>query len=341
MRTPHSSFKWSLLGVGLAAGAAYVLRRRVSRQRFHGDVVVITGGSRGLGLELARQFGAEGARVAICARTAGDLRVALAELRGRGIDAIALACDVASPHQVEQLIEAVARRWGRIDVLVNNAGIIQVGPQDCMTLEDYEQSLDVHFWGPLLTIQQALPHMRRQGAGKIVNIASIGGRISVPHLLPYCVGKFALVGLSEGLAAELAREGIRVTTVCPGLMRTGSPRNALFKSQHRAEYAWFSVSASLPLVSINSRRAAKQIVNACWRGRRHVDISPAAKIGIGLHQALPETSAKILALVNQFLPGPGGIGRINVRGAQSRSIWSPSPLTWLNERAAIRNNEMR
>jgi NAD(P)-dependent dehydrogenase (short-subunit alcohol dehydrogenase family) len=279
--------------------------------------------------------------VAICARTSEDLQKALTDLRSAGVDAMAIVCDVASQHQVKQLVAQVIRHWGRIDVLVNNAGIIQVGPQVHMSVDDYEASLDTHFWGPLYLVEQVLPHMRRQGAGSIVNIASLGGKISVPHMLPYSVGKFALVGFSEGLTAELAEERIHVTTVCPGLMRTGSPRNALFKSRHRAEYAWFSISASLPLAAIGSRRAARQIVRACWLGKRQLSISPVAKVGTRMHSLFPEISIGLLGLVSRFLPKPGGIGPVQVRGHQSQSAWSPSHLTWLNEQAAQRNNEIR
>ena len=125
---------------------------------------------------------------------------------------------------------------GQIDVLVNNAGIIQVGPLDTMTAEDFRRALQTHFWGPLNTILAVLPQMRMRKAGRIVNISSLGGRVSIPHLLPYSASKFALVGLSKGLHSELRKEGITVTTVCPGLMRTGSPRNAEFKGKHRAGY---------------------------------------------------------------------------------------------------------
>jgi NAD(P)-dependent dehydrogenase (short-subunit alcohol dehydrogenase family) len=330
-----------LLGLAASGAAIYWAHRRTAKPKFDGAVVLITGGSRGLGLELAREWCAEGARVAICARTPEDLQRALADLHNSGVEAMAVTCDVTSQSQVKQLVEHILRRWGRIDVLVNNAGIIQVGPQPCMTVDDYEASLDTHFWGPLYTIEQVLPLMRHRGRGRIVNIASIGGKLSVPHLLPYCVGKFALVGLSEGLAAELAQDGILVTTVCPGLMRTGSPRNAFFKSQHRAEYAWFSISGSLPIVSVNSRRAARQIVRACWLGRRELLITPTANITARLHSLFPETSIRMLGIVSRFLPGPGGVGRINVAGEQSASTWSPSALTRLTELAAARNNEMR
>src|SRR5207302_995684 len=150
----------------------------------------------------------------------------------------------------ELMVDEVLDRFGRLHVLINNAGVIQVGPMEEMTLADYEDTMQTHFWAPLFTTLSVLPALRRQGEGRIVNISSIGGKIAVPHLLPYSASKFALTGFSEGLRAELLKDGIYVTTVCPGLMRTGSPRNADFKGQHRAEYAWFSISDSLPFFSM-------------------------------------------------------------------------------------------
>src|SRR5438270_7691587 len=104
--------------------------------------------------------------------------------------------------------------------------------------------------------------MRRRREGRIVNISSIGGKLSMPHLVPYGASKFALTGLSEGMRVELRKDGVFVTTVCPGLMRTGSPVNADFKGKHREEYSWFSISDSLPLLTMSAERAAGQIIGA-------------------------------------------------------------------------------
>ena len=154
---------------------------------------------------------------------------------------------------MEQTVEEILKLRGRIDVLVNNAGIIQVAPFENLNMQDFSSSMDVHAWGPLYMVQAVTPHMKRQGEGRIVNISSIGGLVAVPHLLAYTMGKFALTGLSDGLRAELAKDGIRVTTVAPGLMRTGSHVNAFFKGQHRKEFAWFSISGTNPLLSTHSR----------------------------------------------------------------------------------------
>jgi len=211
---------------------------------------------------------------------------------------------------------------------------------------DYEAALATNFWGALYTIAAVLPAMRARRAGRIVNVASIGGRLSVPHLLPYSVSKFALVGLSEGLRAELAGESIQVSTICPGLMRTGSPRHAWFKGRHRAEYAWFSVADSLPLVSMSAERAARQIVDALRFGDADRVLSLPARIGATLHGVFPGLTAELLGLVNRLLPGSRGPGRPSalaagaVKGEASTSSLSPSLLTTLGDRAAERANQI-
>ncbi len=253
---------------------------------------------------------------------------------------MAVPCDVTERTQVKELVSVVSEHFGGIDVLVNNAGVIQVGPIEVMTIEDYEEAMQTHFWGPLYATLAVLPEMRARREGRIVNISSIGGKISVPHLVPYSASKFALVGLSEGLRAELKKDGVIVTTVCPGLMRTGSPRNAVFKGRHRAEYAWFSISNALPVSAMKAERAARQIIAACKRGDAEVVLSIQAELVAKFHGLFPGLTADLLGLVNYLLPEAGGIGRRRAFGKDSQSGWSPSLLTVLNERAAEQNNEM-
>src|SRR5437588_12301410 len=195
-------------------------------------------------------------------------------------------------------------------------------------------------WAPYFTTVAVLPVMQKRKSGRIINISSIGGKISVPHLLPYSVGKFALTGFSEGLRSELLKDKVYVTTVCPGLMRTGSPRNAFFKGNNEAEYAWFSISDALPLISISANRAARQIVNACQRGDAEVVLSLPAKLAVKFHGLARATTASFLSLVNRMLPPSGGFVTEVRTGEQSFSDVSPSWLTTLNERAAQRNNEV-
>ncbi|HMF54869.1 MAG TPA: SDR family NAD(P)-dependent oxidoreductase [Pyrinomonadaceae bacterium] len=320
--------------------AARVLWNWWREYELHGRVALITGGSRGLGLVMAREFAREGARLAICARDVDELERARADLMNRGAEVLAVPCDVTDRSQVCEMVKVVQDHYGQIDVLVNNAGVIQVGPIEVMTVEDFDEAMRVHFWGPLYTTFAVLPEMRRRGQGRIVNISSIGGKISVPHLVPYSASKFALVGLSEGLRAELQKDGIVVTTVCPGLMRTGSPRNATFKGKNRAEYAWFSISDSLPLSSMMAGRAARQIIAACKRGDAEIVLTIQAQLAVKFHGLFPGLTADMLGLINRLLPAPGGIGKRHAKGKDSGSPLSPSWLTALSDKAAERNNEM-
>src|SRR4051812_39857815 len=215
----HSSL---IVPLAIGAGVFFAARSAGRRRRWmemKGRVVLITGGSRGLGLLLAREFGLLGAKVAICARDMDELDRAVTDLTSYGIEVLAKQCDLLSEEQVKQTVECVTDYFGRIDVLVNNAGTIAVGPMETMTSEDYLESMGLHFWAPLHSSLAVLPQMKARGEGRIVNISSIGGKIPAPHLLPYTAGKFALVGLSEGMRQELAKDNIFVTTVCPGLIR--------------------------------------------------------------------------------------------------------------------------
>jgi NAD(P)-dependent dehydrogenase (short-subunit alcohol dehydrogenase family) len=327
----------------LAVGAALLGRFvRASRAAdFRGCSVIITGGSRGLGLLLARQFGSEGARVTLAARDAGELERARQDLEARGIDVSVFVCDVGIKGQAQRLVDNVIARTGRIDVLLNNAGVIQVAPLEHMTHGDFEEAMDVHFWGPLHTMSAAIPAMRRQGGGRILNVSSIGGKIAVPHLAPYSASKFALAGLSDAFRGEVAKHGIYVTTVFPGLMRTGSPFNAWFKGRHRDEFTWFAISDSLPILSIDAGRAARQIVDACRHGDSELVISWPAKLAVLASALMPDGVALATRLANRALPSATDqMGNRAHSGWQSSTEWAPSKLTTLSEQAAAENNEL-
>ena len=337
--------KRNLILGSAAVGAVLVAQawRRRSDYDFLGKSIVITGGSRGLGLVMARELADAGARLTLIARDAEELDRAVADIRERQpfAEVVAAPGDVRRRYDVERAMAQARERFGRVDVLINNAGIIQVGPLDHMKLADYQDSLDTHFWGPLYGILAVLPYMREQGEGRIVNISSIGGRIAVPHLVPYSAGKFALAGLSDGLRYELAQHNILVTTVCPGLMRTGSPLNASFKGRHEEEFAWFAISDSLPLATIDATRAAHRILEACRRGDAELVITPQARLAILARTVAPELFASAMSLINQLLPQPGGADGDTIRpGRESQSDVAPSKLTASMYRAAVENNEM-
>lgn len=308
------------------------------RRRFsvEGKVVLVTGGSRGLGLALARELVKRRAQVAITARDTEELGRVANELG----DVLAVPCDLADPPQIDDMLHEVEAELGAVDVLINNAGIIQVGPMETMTLDNYEHAMKIHFWAPLRLIDGVLPAMRNRGSGRIVNITSVGGRIAVPHLLPYSTSKFALVGLSRGLRVELRKDDIMVTTVCPGLMRTGSARHATFKGRNDLEYAWFATVSTLPVISMAVTRAAKRIINGLERGKAELVLGAPAKLGVIAQAVSPTITAALLSLVDRALPKPGGIGSAEAKGSESQAVELPSWVSTPLHAAEEANNEL-
>jgi NAD(P)-dependent dehydrogenase (short-subunit alcohol dehydrogenase family) len=333
------TIRWAAAGVGvmLLANAVY---KELSKYNLSGKVVLITGGSRGLGLVLARELARRGAKLAICARSADKLEIARQELEQLGAEVIALPVDVTDQDQVKTMIGDVVQKFGTIDVLINNAGILQVGPQDSMTIADYENAMQTHFWAPLYAIHAALPYFRNQGGGRIVNITSIGGKIAVPHLLPYTASKFASVGLSEGLHAELKRENIKVVTVVPNLMRTGSPRNITVKGNHEKEYAWFKVAGSSPLLSQEAEVAARNIIKAIEYGESEAILSLSGKLAAVVKGIAPGWVNIALGLANTFLPDPLSGNTEGKKGYEVESERSQGSITNLSDKAALKNNQL-
>jgi short-subunit dehydrogenase len=332
-------------GAAAGVGAIIVARRALEKFRLHrlrelrGQTVLITGGSRGLGLAIAEEFAQAQCRIAICARDEQELVRARQHLEQLGVEVCAVVCDVSKNDQVEHLISTVQQQLGPIDVLVNNAGVIAAGPLQSQTLDDFKEAMDVMFWGPVHSTLAVLPQMLSRNRGRIVNIASIGGRVAVPHLVPYCCAKFACVGFSEGLHAELKRFGIRVLTVVPGLMRTGSHLHAQFKGKNKQEFGWFAVSGTNPLSSISARRAARQIVQAACSNRTDLVISWQAKLLAEAHGLAPGLVQDALGLVNKMLPDANG-PTAKVPGHASHSMVTRSPLTALGKWAARRYNQL-
>jgi NAD(P)-dependent dehydrogenase (short-subunit alcohol dehydrogenase family) len=332
-----------LLPAGVLLLGAWVTARaiRTARYTLRDKVAVITGGSRGLGLVLARQTCSQGGNVALIARDPEELARAKTDLAPRDGAVLTVECDLLDAAQIQSAVRQIIDRFGKIDILINNAGIIDVGPLEHMTREDFERAMRLHFWAPFELIAQIVPEMRTRGGGRIVNISSIGGKVAVPHLAPYSASKFALTGFSDAVRAELARDNIYVTTVAPGMMRTGSPINAKFKGKHEIEFAWFSASAGVPLISINAERAARKILAACRRGQPSLTLTFAARLQIVANALFPNLTGYLMKIVNRLLPGTADVqGNQSRAGSQLRRL-TPKWLTQLSDRASIRNNEGR
>lgn len=286
-------------GLGLAALAAvgYAWGRARPAGSWRGKVVVITGGARGLGFALAETFASHGAVVWIVSRDADELARAVSRLRVTGADIHAHTADITDPVAVDAMIDTVISRHGRLDAVVNNAGVITAMPFANAELADFRESMDTHFWGPLHVIRAALPWLQRSRTSHVVNISSIGGRVGVPHLAPYCAGKFALTGLSQVLRAELAPLGVWVTLATPGLLRTGSVGRVKVRGNHIAEARLFAALSATSLTSQDASVAARQIVDAA--ARRRAAVTPGWQAGVQhLTNALaPELMASVLAVV--------------------------------------------
>ena len=329
-----------LAGAAGAVGLMAYARWRQEQNRFSlaGKVVLITGGSRGLGLVLARMLAAKGARLAICARTAETLEEARQELEMLGAPVLTLTVDLTDTQQVDTMLRRIVDHYGRLDVLVNNAGTIQVGPQEALNIEDYEKAMKTNFWAALYTMLGTIPYFRAQGGGRIVNITSIGGKVAVPHLLPYTASKFALVGLSEGMHTELRKHNIQVTTVVPGLMRTGSTGHITVKGDHAAEYRWFKVSASSALLSVKPETAAATIIDALEYGRPEAIVSLSTRMATVMKAVAPGLMTGLLNMAERFLPDNVPGGEVARQGSESESMLSRI-LGKRSEAAALQNNE--
>jgi NAD(P)-dependent dehydrogenase (short-subunit alcohol dehydrogenase family) len=323
-----------LLGAWIGARAV-----RTARYSLHGKVALITGGSRGLGLVLARHICAQGGSVALIARDPEELARAKTDLAPRGGAVLTIQCDLLDSGQIGAAIRQIIDRFGKIDILINNAGIIEVGPLEHMTREDFEHAMQLHFWAAYELVSQIIPEMCTWGGGRIVNISSIGGKVAVPHLAPYSVSKFALTGFSDAIRAELARDNIHVTTVAPGMMRIGSHVNAKFKGNHDAEFAWFSASAGAPMISMNADRAARKILAACRRGQPSLTLTFAARGAILGNALFPNLTGYMMKFVNRFLPGTSKEeGNLSRAGSQLHRL-TPEWVTHLVDAATARNNE--
>ena len=291
-------------------------------------------------MALAYEFGSRGARLGLCARDGAELERACSALRAKGIEAHPLVFDVTQSGQIDDLVSRASSVLGSIDVLVNDAGRITVGPSESFSHQDFEDAMNLMFWAPVNLTNAVLPLMRQRGSGRIVNITSVGGRVSIPHLLPYCCAKFAFVGFSTGLSRELTPKGIQVLTVVPGLMRTGSYLRAEFKGDSKDEFAWFGLLGNIPGFSVDAEYAARQVRIALENGQEVCTISLPAKVLIALEGLAPEVNQEVLSLASRYLLPQSSAGR-SERGKNLNPALNAlyQSVTALGRLAATRLNE--
>lgn len=271
--------------------------------------MVVTGGSRGLGFATARAFVRRGADVVIVARSAEELHRAERELarerhhvaitgdpsRAHG-RIVALACDVTDPRAVTQMVEQVIGELGRIDVLVNCAAEIVVGPLDALTAMDFQSALYRIFFSLYHPAMAVLPHMSENGAGRIVNVTSLGGKVAQPHLGTYIAAKYAATGFSETLAMEARKHGVRVSTVTPPPLRNAAFLNVRIKGDAERELLWFAKSLSSRFFSIDPERAANTIVDAAQYGDAARSVSTLSWLSSRLYALAPGLAVDLMSL---------------------------------------------
>jgi short-subunit dehydrogenase len=300
-------------------------------------------------LAIAEQLASSGARLALTSRSLDELERARQRLvAGSHIspeDIFVQAGDVTKPAEIRDIVDNATLYFGRIDIVVNNAGVIFVGPLESHKLASYQQAMNVNFFGALHTTLAVLPQMLSRKSGVIVNIASIGGKVAFPHLLPYVASKFALSGWSQGLHAELAGKGIRVLTVSPGVMRTGSHVQARYSGDEVKEYQWFASAASFPGTATSARAAARKIVRTLTSDRAEISIGLSAIVAARASNLAPECTAAALSIANRFLPDPPAGAGLEfwdddkaVAGKQLRGSL-PGILEWLGKAAEQQYNQ--
>lgn len=199
----------------------------------HGKVVVITGASGGIGLATARCFAKEGAKLVLAARSADKLDQLVSELRQQGVEAAAVPTDVRKVESVRQMVEAAIQQFGRVDVLINNAGQAIAGTIAEINTDDLHQIIDLNVFGPIYAMQAVVPVMRRQGGGIIVNISSMTSKMTIPGLAGYASTKAALNLITQTARGELAADNIRVLLVLPRMTETDFGKNSLGNQQSR------------------------------------------------------------------------------------------------------------
>ncbi len=200
--------------------------------------VLITGGSEGIGKATAILFARKGYDLVLAARHSDRLQIVAQQLQSLGATApLTVSCDVTDAAQVKTLVDKALEHYGYIDVLINNAGIYASAPVEEFSLEDWHRVIDTNLWGYIHTINALLPHFLQRGKGTIVNVSSIGGKIAIPYLVPYCTSKYGVTGLTQALHAELKPQGIHVCGIYPNLIQSNFVERSIIRGKDEQDTA--------------------------------------------------------------------------------------------------------
>lgn len=251
--------------------------------------VLITGASQGIGKATALLFAQNGYDTILAARREEPLAQVAQEVQNLGRTALSVSCDVKDPQQVNTLVDKAIAQYGNIDVLVNNAGIYISGPVEQFSLEDWHQAIDTNLWGYIHTIHALLPHMIARSSGTIVNLASIGGKVPIPYLVPYCTSKFAVNGLTEAMHSELKPKGIHVCGIYPNVIRSSLMERAIFRGKDE-EDAQARRQQLEQVISVPVVEKPEDVAKAVWdavKNQRSEILVGSASVSKAAHGLLP------------------------------------------------------
>ena len=254
-------------------------------------VVLITGGSEGIGKATAARFAKEGYQVAIAARTPEKLVEAASDLKNQFTTPVMpIPTDVRDPEQVKQMVDQVIAEFGQLDVLINNAGLYSTGPTEEFSLEDWHRVIDTNLWGYIHTIHATLPYFVERGAGAIVNICSVAGKVPMPYTTLYTTSKHAIAGLSQSLSAELSPKGIQVCAIYPNIIRTTFPEKAVIcgktEEDKRARRQQLDQTVAVPLIE-----KPDDVAEAVWQALENGEsdrVMGSAKLMNGMNSLFPQ-----------------------------------------------------
>jgi short-subunit dehydrogenase len=250
-------------------------------RKLRGKRALVTGAASGIGRAIAVRLAEEGVRLFLLDVDEAGLANIVAEARREGVEAIGRRCDVGEPAEISAAVAAVLERWGGVDILVNNAGITYYGHTDRMSAEHWDQVLRVNLHSHVQFTRELLPSLLARREAHVLNVASILGLVGMPKVSAYCTTKFALVGFSQSLRAEFAREGLGVTVLCPGFVRTN-----LFASAPLEESA-AEHKAPPELMCMAPERVAAAAIKAIRRNRPLVVLGPLARLLYGVERFMP------------------------------------------------------